>query len=52
LLDQAPDPLAKDNLTKEIGRGVFFMRNLSFDEVSIEPNDKGKEVVLKRNLPT
>ena len=36
-----PDPTAPENIEKEIGRGIFLMRNLA-DEVSF--NDSGNEV--------
>lgn len=50
-LDQAPDPLAPENLMKQVGRGVFLMRSMLYDDVSVEPNHSGKEVVLKKDIP-
>ncbi len=45
-----PDPTAPENLTKNVGRGVLFMR-AGFD--TVEYNEKGNEVTLikKRKPP-
>ncbi|HEX9750137.1 MAG TPA: ATP-binding protein [candidate division Zixibacteria bacterium] len=42
-----PDPLAEENLLKEVGRGVFIVRSL-MDEVTFEKGPTGGTVVVVR----
>ncbi len=45
--DSLPDPTAEENLTKECGRGIFLMRNLT-DELKFD--DGGRTVTMIFNL--
>ena len=42
-----PDPLAEENLLREVGRGVFIVRSL-MDEVRFERGPHGETVVVAR----
>lgn len=42
---QVPDPLKKENLLKESGRGVFLMRSM-MDAVEFRLNEHGTTIVL------
>jgi serine/threonine-protein kinase RsbW len=47
---QLPDPLAPENLLKESGRGIFFMRRF-MDEVEIRrAAEGGMEVLMVKRL--
>jgi serine/threonine-protein kinase RsbW len=49
--EDLPDPLARENLTRGSGRGVFYMRKF-VDEVSFTfPKTGGTLVRLKKRLP-
>lgn len=49
---EIPDPLAEENLLREVGRGVFIVRSL-MDELRYEPGaDGGTVVVARKNLST
>jgi len=41
------DPLADDNLLKEVGRGIFIVRSL-MDKVDINATDRGTEVRISK----
>jgi len=45
-----PDPLAKENLLREHGRGVFLIRSL-MESVQFEKHKNGSNVVMKISLP-
>ena len=46
-----PDPLAEENLLREVGRGVFIVRSL-MDEVRYERGPSGETVVIvRKTLP-
>ena len=49
---EIPDPLAKENLLRTSGRGIFFMKNF-MDEVDyhFEPN-RGTRVRMVKKLPS
>jgi serine/threonine-protein kinase RsbW len=48
--ETVPDPLAKENLLKEVGRGIFIVRSL-MDEVRYEQApDAGNVVVARKSL--
>jgi len=42
-----PDPLAEENLLREVGRGVFIVRSL-MDDVQFERGPAGETVVVAR----
>jgi serine/threonine-protein kinase RsbW len=42
-----PDPLAEENLLREVGRGVFIVRSL-MDDVQFERGPSGETVVVAR----
>jgi serine/threonine-protein kinase RsbW len=48
--DVLPDPLAKENLLRENGRGVFLMRSL-MESVEFSRFPGGSRVVMKMTLP-
>lgn len=43
------DPIADDNLLKEVGRGLFIVRSL-MDEVDIKPSATGTTVVITKSI--
>lgn len=43
------DPVADENLMKEVGRGIFIVRSL-MDEVDIKPTDRGTTTTITKNL--
>jgi serine/threonine-protein kinase RsbW len=48
--DRVPDPLAQENLLKEVGRGIFIVRSL-MDELKFERQaGGGMAVVLRKSL--
>ena len=50
--EEVPDPLAEENLLKEVGRGIFIVRSL-VDEVSYEQlQGKGNVVIARKSLTT
>lgn len=42
---QVPDPLKKENLLKESGRGVFLMRSM-MDKIEFRLNERGTTIVM------
>jgi serine/threonine-protein kinase RsbW len=47
--DNLPDPLAKENLLNQVGRGIFIVRSL-MNSVDFNITNSGTEVVLKKNI--
>ena len=47
--DSLPDPLDKDNLLKQVGRGIFIVKSL-MSSVDFNFSSNGTEVVLKKSL--
>jgi len=47
--DNLPDPLDKENLLKQVGRGIFIVRSL-MNSVDFVITDEGTEVVLKKSI--
>jgi len=47
--DKVPDPLAKENLLRGTGRGIFLIRSL-MDEVHFRQLDPGTELTLVKHL--
>ncbi|UCC80809.1 MAG: ATP-binding protein [Candidatus Zixiibacteriota bacterium] len=48
--ENVPDPLAKENLMKEIGRGIFIVNSL-IDEVKFQfPPGGGTKVTITKNI--
>jgi len=45
--DQIRNPLAEENLMKEVGRGIFIVRSL-MDTVDIRPSSHGTEVQISK----
>jgi len=46
---EVADPLAEENLMKEVGRGIFIVRSL-MDTVDIEVNENGTTVVITKSI--
>lgn len=44
-----PDPLEKDNLLKQVGRGIFIVKSL-MSSVDFNITDNGTEIVIKKDL--
>ncbi len=47
--DSLPDPLEKDNLLKQVGRGIFIVKSL-MNSVDFKVTGNGTEVVMKKDL--
>jgi len=47
--DHLPNPLDKENLLKQVGRGIFIVKSL-MSSVQFNITDSGTEVILKKNL--
>ncbi len=47
--DNLPSPLDKENLLKQVGRGIFIVRSL-MNSVDFVITDDGTEVVLKKSI--
>ncbi len=43
------DPLADENLLKEVGRGIFIVRNL-MDNVDIQASDNGTSITITKAI--
>lgn len=43
------DPLAEENLMKDVGRGVFIVKQL-MDSVEITPSPEGTTVLIKKTI--
>ena len=48
-LDQVPDPLLPENLTKDSGRGLLIIRSLA-DEFNVDSTSDGTEVTFTISL--
>lgn len=47
--DEIDDPLADENLLKEVGRGIFIVKSL-MDKVDIEPTEHGTAVTISKTI--
>jgi serine/threonine-protein kinase RsbW len=47
--DTVDDPLADENLLKEVGRGLFIVRSL-MDEVDVEPTSDGTTITITKSV--
>jgi len=47
--EELDDPLADENLLKEVGRGLFIVRSL-MDSVDIEANDNGTTISITKTI--
>jgi serine/threonine-protein kinase RsbW len=45
-----PNPIAEENLLKEIGRGIFIVRSLMDDVKFIFPPEGGTRVVIRKKI--
>lgn len=43
------DPLAEENLLKEVGRGIFIVKSL-MDSVNIEPSPRGTKITMTKTI--
>ncbi len=43
------DPLAKENLLKEVGRGIFIVKSL-MDSVDIKPSPRGTKIIMTKSI--
>lgn len=46
---EVDDPLAKENLMKEVGRGIFIVRSL-MDKVDITTGDEGTTITITKAI--
>lgn len=47
--NEIDDPLADENLLKEVGRGIFIVKSL-MDKVDIKPTEKGTAVTISKSI--
>jgi serine/threonine-protein kinase RsbW len=47
--DIIPDPLAQENLMKEVGRGIFIVRSM-MDKVELMPSAEGTAVSITKTI--
>ena len=47
--NELADPLAQENLLKEVGRGIFIVKSL-MDSVDIEPSPNGTRIIMKKSI--
>jgi len=47
--DNLPNPLDKENLLNQVGRGIFIVRSL-MNSADFNITDSGTEVILKKNI--
>ena len=47
--DDLADPLAEENLLKEVGRGIFIVKSL-MDSVDIEPSPNGTKITMTKSI--
>ncbi len=47
--EQLDDPLADENLLKEVGRGIFIVKSL-MDSVDIQTSDKGTTITITKAI--
>lgn len=43
------DPLAEENLLKEVGRGIFIVKSL-MDSVNIDPSPSGTKITMTKTI--
>ncbi len=43
------DPLAEENLLKEVGRGIFIVKSL-MDSVDIKPSPHGTKIIMTKSI--
>ncbi len=43
------DPLAEENLLKEVGRGIFIVKSL-MDQVDIRPSPHGTKIIMTKSI--
>ena len=43
------DPLAEENLLKEVGRGIFIVKSL-MDKVDIKPSPLGTKIIMTKSI--
>ncbi|MGH8014892.1 MAG: ATP-binding protein [Candidatus Zixiibacteriota bacterium] len=47
--NELDDPLAEENLLKEVGRGIFIVKSL-MDSVKIEPSPNGTRITMTKSI--
>lgn len=47
--EEIEDPIADNNLLKEVGRGIFIVRSL-MDKVDIDATDKGTTITITKKI--
>jgi len=47
--DNLDDPLAQENLLKEVGRGIFIVKSL-MDSVDIKPSPQGTKIIMTKSI--
>jgi len=47
--DTVADPLAEENLLKEVGRGIFIVRSL-MDKVEVDATSNGTRIVITKEI--
>ena len=47
--DCLSDPLAEENLLKEVGRGIFIVKSL-MDSVEINPSPAGTKITMSKSI--
>jgi serine/threonine-protein kinase RsbW len=47
--DELDDPLAEENLLKEVGRGIFIVKSL-MDSVVIKPSPNGTKITMTKSI--
>ena len=47
--DTLSDPLAEENLMKEVGRGIFIVKSL-MDSVDIKPSPRGTKIIMTKSI--
>jgi serine/threonine-protein kinase RsbW len=47
--NELDDPLAEENLMKEVGRGIFIVKSL-MDTVEIEPSPSGTKITMTKSI--
>ncbi len=47
--EDVDDPLAEENLLKEVGRGIFIVRSL-MDDIKIESSDQGTTITITKSI--
>lgn len=47
--NELDDPLAEENLMKEVGRGIFIVKSL-MDSVNIKPSPSGTKIIMTKSI--